>query len=316
MDIVESELSSGDIKGVFRKASAKSKKKSETRFGKLMGRQKVTYDDLMDMWKSEHYTNDSKDIIGMLKNAGFSRLAISGAFRKSKVSKKKGSNPKIERLANVIKKYNLQAPIKQYLETRFKIKESVIYEKTLSDKDIKKVFVKMVSVKDEPGKVDTQYIEGILNKLRSDPSKIEPGFTVETPDGTYTWKGAQWVNKGRLARREMRPELDRLAIEKNNKQVKEPLLKELVDYIADRYGHPEWEALSTKAQAIIKQAKLPSDIAGTAMGSLRRGQYYGDVTESRLINVNDLQLTEMFAKLVQQTTYGRGKKDATRNITF
>lgn len=113
--------------------------------------------------------------------------------------------------------------------------------------------------------------------------------------------GAQGALSGNAAVQNMNSYIKGVAAELNKPGVnKVALTKELVNYMADRKGTPEWNNASTSLKAILKRAGLDPKFANTALQRVQAGQtmesmqivFINSLLEEINLTFADLDLTE------------------------
>lgn len=113
--------------------------------------------------------------------------------------------------------------------------------------------------------------------------------------------GAQGALSGNAAVQNMNSYIKSVAAELNKPGVnKVALTKELVNYMADRKGTPEWNNASTSLKAILKRAGLDPKFANTALQRVQAGQtmesmqimFINSLLEEINLTFADLGLTE------------------------
>jgi hypothetical protein len=216
MKITEATLSNSEVKSLLTAASETGNKGY---YG--FGKKKPTEQDLERVWKTKYYgSNDHNDIVHMLiKDFGFSKRQILPLLRNAHETQP------VKRLAAEIKRQGLQ---KQAIEIIKRVaptlKESVVLEKALSDKDIKQLFVKLVQQQGAQG---------------SQADNAESTDTVNS----YVKKWASEIKQA------------------TDPDEKLGLVKEIVNFLADRHTTTQWQNVKKGVQDIIKRSGIdPTDV--------------------------------------------------------
>ena len=125
---------------------------------------KIDAQDIYDAWESSGSPTDIEDIKELLKDIGFTPLEISRAFKKLHINPKIGDDPSITKLANAIDKAEMTDLVIDYMKKN-KLTESVLIERKLSNKEIRKIFSLVVKE---------------LKKKKPDDNKINAEESVVT----------------------------------------------------------------------------------------------------------------------------------------
>lgn len=179
-----SNLSLTDIKHLFKLAS--SIRESEFSedvtnegifdWAKKKKAQPVSYEHLYDKWEDEGRPTDSAEIISLLLSAGFTKKEVTTMFNKLDIAG--GSDANISDLAVFIQKKGLATWVLKYLESQ-KMTESVLTEKTLSNKSIRDLFYKIVD-----------YLPA-----EKKPANPEPGTENGTLTASYDYTDEKQLNQ-------------------------------------------------------------------------------------------------------------------------
>jgi hypothetical protein len=127
----------------------------------------LSYDELLTAWNSKGRPTATDEIKAVLANAGMSKREINKAFKAAAVNDQEGSDFKVIRFADALKKVDLSTYIIDYLESMHprEIKESVqLDEAEISDADIKKVLLRVARVANAVDPSQKKSVRGYLKK--------------------------------------------------------------------------------------------------------------------------------------------------------
>lgn len=230
MKINEVQISKQEVENVFSAAANKAKKGGL--FG--LGKRNISVQDLERTWATKYYkSTDHNDIIHMLTNDfGFNKKDIMPILNAAH------KDEPIKKLARSIKAHGLEKQAIEIIDRLYKtVKESIVLEKHISDKDIKQLFVQLVqqssATADENGSVTVNdYVKKWASEIKKAP----------TPE------------------------------EKVN------LVKEIVNFLADRHTTQEWQNVKKGVQDIISNSGVDPEQADDAIQSINQGVTMEKVT--------------------------------------
>ena len=180
----EADISPAEAKHALNKAAEMHNAKS------WFGSSEVKYEDLLAAWKKLGSPSDTKEIYKMLAKSGIDEYYIKQALKQMGVSKKTGSDMRVSALANAIKKLNIHSYIIDYLADFHGIKESVLFEKTLSDADIKGVFAKLAASPADASSDVKSYIKNWITELNSGDTSTQLELVKEIAKYAYDRQGS------------------------------------------------------------------------------------------------------------------------------
>ncbi len=124
------------------------------------------------------------------------------------------------------------------------------------------------------GKLGSAIGRGAAALIRPKAQPAQPTVdTPEPPQAAPNTSGAQGALSGNQAVQDLNNYVKSISAELNKPGAdKVALTKELVNYMADRKGTPEWQNASTSMKAVLKRAGLDPNFANTALQRLQAGQ--------------------------------------------
>ena len=134
-----------------------------------------------------------------------------------------------------------------------------------------------------------------------DEPTAEPAEPTAQPQSQPNTAGAQGALSGNKAVQDLNNYVKGVAAELNKPGTdKIALTKELVNFMADRKGTPEWENASTSLKAVLKRAGLDPKFANVALQRIQAGQtmesmqfmFINSLLEQVGLTFADLNLTE------------------------
>lgn len=137
------------------------------KFGFGKEKPELSYDELLTTWNRKGRPTDIDEIRKILSDAGMSRREIGKVFAKADVDSAEGSDLKVTRFADALKKINLGDYIIDYLENMHEkdISESVkIDEAEVSDSQIKKVLLQVSRIAGASDKSQEKSVKRYLTK--------------------------------------------------------------------------------------------------------------------------------------------------------
>jgi hypothetical protein len=316
---------------------------------RILDRGKADISDLQNAWIAAGKPTDSDEIEDILKQAGFTSGEINRAFKSAGVDRSNDYDENIVSLGRIVKDLELTPFVLKYLE-RFGIKESVsLNEKVIADRDIRAMFVKLLT-KNQPNYPDdhassTSSIQQYVNKWEKElkrldnDNEIPVGHEMTLGDDTFRWLGAQWknLNTNRIAKKDVGRKLSNEFFNELNKP-KVALIKEIVNFLSDRHGSPEWKQVVKGVRRIIDSSTVDVETQDAALRHLRDGTvmesglfsmideflcetgfgwedlgYSPCIIENNMVSLkstvgSNMLLEDFFSKVLESHVYGRRRK--------
>ena len=262
----------------------------------------IDYNGLMKVWELHGNPNEIDEIIGILKDVGFSSREIKKGLGIIGVDIKDSLDVDIEKLYNIINKNDLSSYVLRFLDkfypkdkAKFKLTESVSIKKS----DIEKIFSYVVSNSSMPTTTDSQSMD--LNYLYS------------------------WVK----------------SLKKATDDDKKKLVADIVNYLSDNKDSTDWKAFSTYVNKTLQSANLDPLILSQSLARIKSGfPYRKNTTEtvnnetvalidflteelgishdytfneygnmySLTVAYNDVNIDSLLTSVVENSTYGRTRK--------
>jgi len=313
----EAELSKGAINSVFTNAEKIGKKG-------FSFKKKASWKELMNAWKNSNFSDDSRDIINILKKHGYSGYEIRKAFEISNIiepsslSKKikqrfSGErfkspeeqeveiSPTVKKLGDFIVSGGMKKDITSFLSDEYgfrALSESVdfLLEKKLSDRDIKQLFLQLTSISTDATPPSSDVMRNYVKK---------------------------WASKF----------ISSPMYQKHN------LTAEIINFLADRKNMTEWEEMVGTVTKIIRDSGMEEEYKQGALLAIEAGKHATayqqeekprikvraitspadqepDKDSSELNNATSIKrefietkpLQILFSKIVQEHNLGRSKK--------
>lgn len=218
----------------------------------------VTKDQLEKLWTDSGSPRDLDDIVQILSRAGFNNENIKQILKQTGVKFGSARDPKIAALAKIIISTGIKDRVLQYLKNQKGITEALdpkvnLQSITLTDEQIKQIFVSIVG-----------------NQVRvKQQSQNDPQNKAQ-----YYLK--QWMRSFGMA----------------DQKTKENLIREMVNYWADRKNQPEWKTYVDKLTQIFQHSGLDEPFINRAVMSLQKGK--------SLIQLRTLESVQLSETLIQQ----------------
>lgn len=282
------------LSGMISGAASKIGKKAG-----ILDRGVVQVSDLYNAWIAAGKPTDSDEIEDILKTVGFDSGEINAAFKATGVSRSADYDPNVVKLAKLVKANGLEKFVIKYLE-RFGVTESVeLHERKIADSDIKALFTKLLTSELPKARDDhyaaNSFAQKYVNKWAKEMKRVDigdeipRGYTIKHDGSEYEWMGLLWRDKRikRIAKKEVARELTDTVMDTLNKP-KIALIREIVNFMADRHGSVEWKQVLSDINRIISGASLPQEVRGTAMNRIRDGL----TMESSMFHVVNTLLNE------------------------
>jgi len=196
-----------------------------------LNQKKASYEQILKYWEKSGSPRDSNSIISMLEELlGLSKNEIATIFQRAgKVER--NADARYSNVVNRIKDSGIQKQAYDLADKILKDKESVfsesLNEMKIDNADIRKLFIEL-----EPNSTESK------EHLAKDKEKAHVVM------GNY-------VKKWKIA-------FDKIQ-EKNQKM---QMIKEIVNFLADRHGTAEWQNYSKFVQNLIKQEQTVGDKKG------------------------------------------------------
>ena len=262
----------------------------------------IDYNGLMKVWELHGNPNEIDEIIGILKDVGFSSREIKKGLGIIGVDIEDSLDVDIEKLYNIINKYDLSSYVLRFLDkfypkdkAKFKLTESVSIKKS----DIEKIFSYVVSNSSTPVTTDSQSMD--LNYLYS------------------------WVK----------------SLKKASDDDKKKLVADIVNYLSDNKDSTDWKAFSTYVNKTLQSANLDPLVLSQTLARIKSGfPYRKNTTEtvnnetvalidflteeldishsytfnesgnmySLTVTYNDVNIDSLLTSVVENSTYGRTRK--------
>lgn len=261
-------------------------------------------EELVQLYRKHGSPNDYDDVKKFLVKIGYTEKEITRAMNHLGILPVDMKRD-VEQIAKHIKKKNLTNDIVDYLESKDDMQfESIIFEKVLSSKDIKRIFMKVLTRGDvsphsdkerKPGAFTT-YVSKLKDTIKSvqSPEGAPSGATVVGPftdkkgnvhpDITFIKnEHGLWQRKGKgksripISKDQMANVEELYKKQAKDKQIL-PLVKEIVNAMADRKGDPDWEKHHNYVKSIISKSGLSQDQITDALGRMESGQTMEKVT--------------------------------------
>lgn len=147
--LIESQLSDNETKEVLSNA-VKSRGFISSMFSK-----KITIDDVMQAWEDDDCPTDIDDLAVFLRNIGFSKNVLTKVLDKMGIDVDEGSDERVTRLAKAIANSKIKHEVLDYLRSYRKINEAADPSHTITNAQIKALFIRVLKQASDTGAVDT-----------------------------------------------------------------------------------------------------------------------------------------------------------------
>lgn len=220
----------------------------------------ITKEQLMKLWQDAGSPKDMDDVIQILNKVGFNKSYIKSILKDTGLQFGSARDPKVVALAKIINAAGLQGRILSYIKSQRGITEAIdknidLSSIKLTDEQIKKIFVSVTS-----------------NQIRAkQQSQNDPQNKVE-----YYLK--QWMRSFQIA----------------NQKDKENLVREMVNYWADRKNQPEWKTYVDKLTMVFQHSGLDRPFIDRAIMSLQKGKNLIQLRTLESISTDQISLEKLF----------------------
>jgi len=138
--LFEEDLLLSDVTAIFKAA--------ETTPKNWLGKAPETKDTLVSQWKNARFPTDSRDIVAILKKAGYGDRAINKVFKKAGYGDTEdlAVSPAIEKLSKYIIQNDYTDDILAFMKSEFpEVVKSYVKEGTLAVEDIRSIFAEITN---------------------------------------------------------------------------------------------------------------------------------------------------------------------------
>ena len=138
--LFEEDLQRSDVNAIFKAAETVPKN--------WLGKAPESRDTLITRWKDARFPTDSRDIVSILKNAGYGDRAINKVFKKAGYgdSEDIAVSPAIETLSKYIIQSGYTDDILAFMKSEFpEVAKSYVREGTLAVEDIRSIFAEITN---------------------------------------------------------------------------------------------------------------------------------------------------------------------------
>lgn len=147
--INEAQINPSDVKAIFK--TAVDHRANPTGFSRLLKKDKIDINDLQSAWKEDGFSDDTRDIERILKDAGFSQKEINKVFAEifgkedSGEYTKPAASDAILKIAQYAKETGIDKELISFLQKEYGFKESTVFDGKLMIEDIRRIFTRIVS---------------------------------------------------------------------------------------------------------------------------------------------------------------------------
>jgi hypothetical protein len=223
----------------------------------------VTKDQLEQLWQQAGAPRDLDDVVRILSRAGFNNTHIKEILKQSGLKFGAARDSKIVALAKIIKSTGLKDRVLKYLEAQMGITEAIdptvnLQAITLTDEQIKGIFAAVVG-----------------NQVRAKQQ------AQNEPENRAQYYLKQWMRSFQSA----------------DQKQKENLVREMVNYWADRKNQPDWQTYVPKLTAIFQHSGLDKPFVDRAIMSLQKGKSLIQLRTLEGIQVTEDLIRQIFDSL-------------------
>ena len=164
LKIMESELSDNEAVSVM-KTAVKS-----PAFYKSIFSKKITIDDLLSAWRKDGKPTDIDDLLIFLDEFGIPKRSVYRIFKKLDISPESGSDERVTRLAKAIVSSGIKQEVINYLRKYRKINEASDPSHSITDAQIRSLFIKVLKAtnSDQSSDTDVELVKRWISQFTSE----------------------------------------------------------------------------------------------------------------------------------------------------